>query len=108
MKMAVSGDVRRLLTSQVVRAFGYGLGSVLLASSLQARGFSAFTIGVVFAIPAPRWALVTVALTGAQPDRTWLPLLAVVGAVGILKSTYDLPLWAWFRTVPLDRKENAP
>ena len=106
MKTSVEPDVRLVLTSQAVRAFGYGFGSVLLASTLAERDLSGTSVGVVlgallagtviaqlsvarwadtwgrrrsyqllyvalgvsglvFASPAPLWALVAIALTGA-------------------------------------------
>lgn len=38
-----------MLASQAGRAFGYGLGSVLLASTLAERGLTASAVGVVLA-----------------------------------------------------------
>lgn len=40
-------DVRLILTSQAVRAFGYGLASVLIASTLSERGLSPVAAGVI-------------------------------------------------------------
>lgn len=45
--MSVDRDVRLVFAAQAVRAFGYGLGSVLLASTLAERGLTAFTVGLV-------------------------------------------------------------
>lgn len=47
MTVSVGPDVRLILGSQAVRAFGYGFGSVLLASTLAERGLTAIDVGVV-------------------------------------------------------------
>ena len=47
MPKAIHSDVRLVLASQAIRALGYGFGSVLLASTLAERGFSAVIVGVV-------------------------------------------------------------
>jgi MFS family permease len=47
MPNAIHTDVRLVLASQAIRAFGYGFGSVLLASTLAERGFSAVMVGLV-------------------------------------------------------------
>jgi MFS family permease len=47
LKVAIERDVRLVLASQAVRAFGYGFGSVLLASTLAERGFPATQVGLV-------------------------------------------------------------
>src|SRR5258707_15387535 len=40
-------DVRRILAAQALRAFGYGLGAVLLGVTLRQRGYSAGLVGLV-------------------------------------------------------------
>jgi predicted MFS family arabinose efflux permease len=42
-------DARRILWAQALRAFAYGFGAVLLGSTLDRRGFSAFEVGLVLA-----------------------------------------------------------
>lgn len=44
---SVDADLPLVFASQAVRAFGYGLGSVLLASTLAQRGLTGFTVGLV-------------------------------------------------------------
>src|SRR5260370_42074905 len=39
-------DVRRILAAQALRAFGYGLGAVLLGVTLRQRGYSAALVGL--------------------------------------------------------------
>ncbi len=43
----LSRDTKRVLGAQALRAFGYGLGAVLLGTSLEARGFSPVETGLV-------------------------------------------------------------
>src|SRR4051812_5100648 len=43
----LGADARRILAAQALRAFGYGLASVLLGVTLEERGLSAFESGVV-------------------------------------------------------------
>jgi len=46
---ALSGDARRVLAAQALRAFAYGLGAVLLGTTLEARGFGPNKAGMVLA-----------------------------------------------------------
>jgi MFS family permease len=43
----LSADARRILGAQALRAFAYGLGAVLLGTTLEARGFSSLEAGAV-------------------------------------------------------------
>src|SRR3954451_14990497 len=45
----LSADSRRVLAAQALRAFGYGLGAVLLGSTLDALGLSPTEAGIVLA-----------------------------------------------------------
>ena len=47
MSPTLSRDARRVLLAQALRAFGYGLASVLLGVTLQRRGFSSLQSGMV-------------------------------------------------------------
>ncbi|MEY2454274.1 MAG: hypothetical protein QOD92_3848, partial [Acidimicrobiaceae bacterium] len=42
-------DVRLVLGAQAARAYAYGLGAVLLGSSLDRHGFSSTEVGLVLA-----------------------------------------------------------
>jgi predicted MFS family arabinose efflux permease len=100
-------DARRILWAQALRAFAYGFGAVLLGSTLDRRGFSAFEVGLVLAavvggtvvssIAVGRWGdrfgrrrayavlYVALALTGvvfALSDQVWaLIAVALTGAL---------------------------
>lgn len=41
------GDARRVLMAQALRAFAYGLGSLLLGTTLKRRGFNSAEVGLV-------------------------------------------------------------
>jgi len=43
------GDARRILVAQALRAFAYGLGALLLGTTLKRRGFSSAEVGLVLA-----------------------------------------------------------
>jgi len=43
----LSGDARRVVAAQALRAFAYGLGALLLGTTLKRRGLSATEVGVV-------------------------------------------------------------
>ncbi len=45
----MTGDTRRILGAQAVRALAYGFGSVLLGASLEARGWSTTRVGLLLA-----------------------------------------------------------
>jgi MFS family permease len=61
----VSTDARRILALQALRAFAYGLGSVLIGVTLARRGLSGFEVGLVLAA-----LLAGVALTSLAIART--------------------------------------
>jgi MFS family permease len=46
----VTGDGRRILAAQALRAFGYGFGAVLLGVVLRARGWPSSRVGVLLAL----------------------------------------------------------
>jgi MFS family permease len=45
----MTADARRVLAAQAARAFAYGIGAVLLGSTLEARGVSSTQAGIVLA-----------------------------------------------------------
>jgi MFS family permease len=92
----IERDVRLVLAAQAVRAFGYGFGSVLLASTLAERGLTAIDVGVVLGslvagtvvaqLAVARWA------DGWGRRRSYLTLYVLLGLAGpVFAST--APLW---------------
>jgi predicted MFS family arabinose efflux permease len=99
----LSGDARRLLTAQALRAFAYGLGALLLGTTLKRRGFSSAQVGVLLAavvagtvgatMAVARWsdrlgrrrcyAALYVALAGAGAVFALSGNLVVLAAVGM-------------------------
>jgi MFS family permease len=96
MKPRVDPDVRLLFTSQAVRAFGYGLGSVLLASTLAQRGLSTTSVGVVLGALVAGTVIAQLAV--AQWADTWgrrriyQLLYLALGASGIVFAS-TAPVW---------------
>lgn len=84
------------MTSQAVRAFGYGFGSVLLASTLAERGLTAIDVGVVLGalvagtviaqLAVARWA------DGWGRRRSYLTLYLALGLSGLVFAS-AAPLW---------------
>lgn len=89
-------DVRLVLASQGFRAFGYGFGSVLLASTLAGRGLTAIDVGVVLGalvagtviaqLAVARWA------DGWGRRRSYLTLYLALGLSGLVFAS-AAPLW---------------
>ncbi|MFN2486215.1 MAG: MFS transporter [Acidimicrobiia bacterium] len=94
--MPVEADVRRVLSAQAIRAFGYGLGSVLLASTLAERGLAPTSVGLVLGalvagtviaqLAIARWA----DIWGRR--RTYQLLYLLLGLAG-LAFAGAFPLW---------------
>ena len=94
--MSVQPDVRLVLISQAVRAFGYGFGSVLLASTLVERGLSATSVGLVLGalvagtviaqLSIGRWA------DGFGRRRSYQLLYVALGIAGLVFAS-AAPLW---------------
>jgi MFS family permease len=105
----LTGDARRILAAQALRAFSYGFGAVLLGATLHERHFSTTQVGMVLAavvagtavmsVVLARWGdhigrrrfyaalYVLLAVTGATfalSDRLWL--LIVVALSGALST----------------------
>jgi MFS family permease len=84
----VPADTRRILGAQGLRAFAYGLGAVLLGTTLEDRGFSSLEAGAVFAAVVAGTVVASLAV-GRFADRlgrrrcyvALYVLLAVSGAV---------------------------
>jgi predicted MFS family arabinose efflux permease len=105
----LSPDARRILAVQALRAFVYGLGSVVIGTSLERAGFSGFEVGLVLGGLLAGAALVSVLLArygdlvgrrrfyrllllsmggaGACFALTdWLPALFVAGLTGTVST----------------------
>src|SRR5438093_49654 len=67
-RSGVTRDGRRILAAQAVRALGYGMTSVLLGASLQARGWSGPRVGVLLAAILAGTALLSV-VVGRRANR---------------------------------------
>ncbi|MEX0947007.1 MAG: hypothetical protein WD064_06540, partial [Acidimicrobiia bacterium] len=92
----MAADVRLVLASQAVRAFGYGFGSVLLASTLAERGLSGLNVGMVLGalvagtviaqLATARWA------DGWGRRRSYQMLYLALGLGGLVFAS-TAPLW---------------
>lgn len=112
----LSADARRILVVQALRAFAYGLGSVLIGVTLDQRGLSGTEVGLVLAAMLAGAALVSIALARFGDilgrRRTYLALLAVMGLAGaVFAVTGFVPvllLAALTGTVSTDVIESGP
>lgn len=109
-------DLRLILGVQALRAFVYGLGSVLIGSSLAAAGVSAVEAGLVFSAMLVGLAVSSVAV-GLAGDRigrrrAYAGLLAVMGAAGTVYALTDHPALlvaaALTGTLSTDPNESGP
>ena len=113
---ALTGDARRLIGVQAVRAVAYGLGSVLIGESLARRGLSAGEAGGVLAALLAGTALMSVLLAryGERVGRRRVYRLLLVGmaVAGTVFALTDWPpaliLAALTGTVSTDVVESGP
>lgn len=112
----MTADVRRILGAQGLRAFAYGFGSVLLGTSLEARGWSAARVGVLLAAILAGTALMSI-LVGRFGDRIgrrklyralFLGLAASGLAFGLTDSFWILFLVALTGTLSTEVVESGP
>jgi MFS family permease len=93
----VEPDVRLVLASQAVRAFGYGFGSVLLASTLAERGLSAINVGMVLGALVAGTVIAQLAIARWADQwgrrRSYLTLYLLLGLAGLVYAS-TAPLWA--------------
>lgn len=112
----LSADARRILTVQALRAFAYGLGSVLVGITLEERGLSGAQVGFVLAALLAGAALATFALAryGDLVGRrhAYMALLVVMGIAGtVFALTGSVPaliLAALTGTVSTEVVESGP
>jgi MFS family permease len=109
-------DARRILAVQALRAFAYGLGSVLIGVTLARRGHSAVEVGGVLAALLAGAALTSFALARLGDRigrrRSYAALLVVMGGAGaVFALTGSLPALiaaALTGTVSTDVVESGP
>jgi MFS family permease len=113
---AVETDLRKILWIQGLRAFAYGLGVVVLGTTLAKSGLSRFQVGLVFTSMLAGMALASVAV-GLLGDRLgrrklYAGLLALMGVVGVVfafsASVWVLVLVALTGTMSTDANESGP
>lgn len=112
----LTGDARRILAVQALRAFAYGLGSVLIGVTLARRGLSGFEVGLVLAALLAGVALASLAIarTGDRIGRRrWYTALFVVmgiagAAFALTDETWLLVLAALTGTVSTEVVESGP
>lgn len=112
----LSGDAHRILAVQALRAFAYGLGSVLIGVTLARRGLSGFEVGLVLAALLAGVALASIAIarTGDRIGRrTWYTALFLVmgfagAAFALTDETWLLVLAALTGTVSTEVVESGP
>ncbi|HMC68955.1 MAG TPA: MFS transporter [Mycobacteriales bacterium] len=112
----MSRDATVILWAQAVRAFAYGLGAVLLGTTLDERGLSSVEVGIVLAAVVAGTVLASVAV-GRWGDRfgrrrfyAWLYVaLAMVGVVfASVSATWLLVLAALTGALSTEVVESGP
>ncbi len=109
-------DARRILLVQALRAFAYGLGSVLIGVTLADLGFSGVQVGLVIAALIAGTALVSILIArfGDRIGRRhwYVGLLAVMAVAGtvfaITGSVWLMVLAALTGTVSTEVVESGP
>ena len=115
-KPNLSPDARKILAAQAVRAFGYGLTSVLLGASLLARGWSGSQVGILLAAVLAGTAIASIAVgrfaNRIGRRRLYAVLfagLALAGLVyGLTTAFWALVLVALAGTLSTDVVESGP
>src|SRR5262245_50992299 len=112
----MNADGRKILAAQGVRAFGYGLTSVLLGASLKALGWSATQVGVLLAAVLAGTAVATI-LVGRYANQVGrrrlyallFVALALTGVVyGITTAFWALSVAALVGALSTDVVESGP
>jgi MFS family permease len=112
----LTADARRILAVQALRAFAYGLGSILIGVTLARRGLSGFEVGLVLAALLAGVALASIAIarTGDRVGRRrwYTALFLVMGLAGtvfaLTDETWLLVLAALSGTVSTEVVESGP
>jgi MFS family permease len=114
--VSFGADARRILLVQTLRAFAYGLGSVLIGVTLADLGVSGVQVGLVIAALVAGAALVSIVLArhGDRVGRRrwYVGLLAVMGIAGavfaVTDSVWLMVLVALTGTVSTEVVESGP
>ena len=114
--MTRGGDARHILVVQALRAFVYGLGSVLIGVTLADLGLSGLQVGLVLSALIAGTAIVSVILARSGDQigrRRWyvglLALMALSGTVfALTDSVWLLVLVALTGTVSTEVVESGP
>jgi MFS family permease len=112
----LGADARRILLVQALRAFAYGLGSVLIGVTLADLGFSGVQVGLVLGALVAGIALVSVILARFAERigrrRCYVSLLGVMAIAGsvfaLTGSVWLLVLAALTGTVSTEVVESGP
>jgi len=112
----VSTDARRILALQALRAFAYGLGSVLIGVTLARRGLSGFEVGLVLAALLAGVALTSLAIARTADRvgrrRWYAALFLLMGLAGaafaLTDETWLLVLAALSGTISTEVVESGP
>ena len=114
--MKTHPDARRILLVQALRAFAYGLGSVLIGVTLADLGLSGVQVGLVLGALVAGTALVSIVLARSGDRigrrRWYLALLATMGLAGtvfaLTGSVWLMVLAALTGTVSTEVVESGP
>ena len=112
----MSTDARRILALQALRAFAYGLGSVLIGVTLARRGLSGFEVGLVLAALLAGVALTSLAIARTADRvgrrRWYAALFLLMGLAGaafaLTDETWLLVLAALSGTISTEVVESGP
>ena len=93
----MSGDARRILWAQALRALAYGFGAVLLGASLEAKGWSTTKVGVLLSFVLAGTVLASV-VVGTWGDRigrrrSYVALFLALAATGVVFGLTDRFWW---------------
>jgi MFS family permease len=96
-RTSLTADAKRVLAAQALRAFAYGLGAVLVGSTLSSRGLTGTEVGLVLAAVVTGTVLAQLAVARFADSwgrrRMYIVLYAALGLVGIVFA-FAPPLWA--------------
>ncbi|MDE3065529.1 MAG: MFS transporter [Acidobacteriota bacterium] len=89
-------DARRIMSAQAVRAFAYGFGAVLLGVTLDQRGYSSSTVGLVLTAVIAGTVLLSLWLARfgdrVGRRRCYVAMYLALGGVGVV---FALPSPIW-------------
>lgn len=112
----MTGDARRILAAQALRALAYGFGSVLLGASLEAKGWSTTRVGLLLTFVLAGTVLASVAV-GTWGDRLgrrrvyaslFLALAVTGGVFGVTDQFWVLALVALTGALSTEVVESGP